>query len=273
MKKLLSALLIATLLIASVACVFAAAEEGDTVVFNFLDAIEEADTEDATIAFVDGAVVITLKRAVTAEAPLFLVDAYDNVVIDLAEQTYLAVDFITTGTEADFRAHYTRNNNGEVQTADNYFSGAKANTDNVKSSGDTYVVWDITAYTASRRLETGHAFLDFAIMNAAEGDVITINTYALVNDADAMVVGTPLAPKATAGGDDGNTDDGDDNGNTDDGDDNGNTDNGDDNGNADDGNGGKEDDAPGTGDAGLIAFAALAGVALAGGYVVVRKRG
>lgn len=279
MKKLLSALLIATLLIASVACVLAVAEEdGNTnpIVFNFLSEVKNADTEDATVVVnEDGSVTITVKNDIVDKTnPVVLVESYENGTVDFTSGVYLVVSFETTGSETDFLAHYTRSD----KTADNYFTGAVANADNVVSSTSTSVIWNITAYLGDRALANG-AYLDFALVNAKAGDVITIHTYAVSTE--------PAFP--TPDDDDTTTDGGDDTTSTED---DTTTDGGDDTTSTEDDTTTSEapaasseapaasseapaasSDAPITGDTGMIVFAVLAVVALAGGFIVVRARG
>lgn len=262
MKKLLSALLIATLLIASVACIFAAAEgEGDTatnpVVFNFLSEVKAADTEDATVVVnEDGSVTITVKNDIVDKTnPLVLVESYKNGSVDFTAGVYLVVSFETTGTGNDFLAHYTRSD----KTADNYFTGAVGDTANVVSSTNTSVVWNITGYLGDRALADG-AYLDFALVSAKAGDVITIHTYAVSTDPTILDSGDD---DSTTSSEDGST-----------------------TSSEDDSTSSVEDatttsapvassssDSPSTGDNGMIVFAVLAVVALAGGFAVVRARG
>lgn len=271
MKKLLSALLIATLLIASVACVFAVAEEeeGDTnpVVYNFLAALEDADTEDYTIVNnADGSVSITFKKAASDTKLADFTDA----TIDLNNQLYVAIDFVTEGADVDFYFNYTRADK-DPAVAQLYWSGANGVTASVVSSTATSLVWDLNSYITGAKLfeNKQHALKDFSFTIAAEGQTVIFNTLAIVNDKDAMTVGTPLVPKAsegddttTEGGDDTTTEGGDDT--TTEGGDDTTTEGGDDTTTS--------SDAPKTGDTGIIVFAVLAVLAIAGSAVVVRAR-
>lgn len=216
MRKSLSALLIAALLALAAVCALAVqAEEtgdpaGDTaVVYNFLAELADTDGSYYTVKNNEnGSVTVTLKQEATQEAPIILA-TYANAKIDLSKPTYFAADFETENTDMDFRLHYTRKDyEGTAKNgiADLYFTGAKGATDYTKSSTDTSIVWDFAAYVsgAKRYDDNMHEFKNLALTTGNAGDSITFNTLAIVNDENAMTVGTPLVGGA---GDDTTTSD------------------------------------------------------------------
>ena len=283
MKKLLSALLIATLLIASVACVFAIADEaeGDTatdpVLVDILGQIKAADTEDATVVVnADGTVTVTAKRAASQAEPIVLIEALDGTTFDATKAAYLVISFETTGDVAntDFRAHYTRKDKAAAGTvADSFFSGAKGDTANVKESGDGLVIWDIATYlnVEAKLIPEGHEFKDLHLVNAAEGDEITIKAYAITSTPAVPAAKAPATSEGSTSSEDEATSSEDE------------ATSSEDNATSSEESvasstetsapAASSSEAPTTGDNGLIVFAVLAVVALAGGIVVVRARG
>ncbi len=196
MKKLLSALLVATLLIASAACVLAvsAEETGSTVIYNLLSEVKAADTADYTLVVNDnGSVTITLKREATADSAITIAENFSGGKFDATKQTYLAADIVCDNSAIDFRLHYTRKD----KLADQFWSGMRRD-DNAAyaTKTDTSVVWDVTKYLTSdpNKLNDDHMhqYTDLMIMAGKKDDVLTINTLALISDASALVPGTPL---------------------------------------------------------------------------------
>lgn len=204
MKKLYSAILLAALLALSAVCALAGGEEepiaegadGKTaVVYNFLAALTDTDTEAYTVKRnADGSVTVTLKADATEDTPILLA-TYTDAKIDLSKPSFFAADFKAATGETDFRLHYTRTD----KTADLYFTGAKKANDYTKHETDSSIVWDLSAYiSGDKRFENNiHEFLDLALTVGSTGDSITFNTLAIVNDADAMRVGIPLVAPAT----------------------------------------------------------------------------
>lgn len=204
MKKIYVALLLVALLALSAVCALAGGEpepiaegpSGETaVVYNFLAALTDTDTEAYTVKTnADGSVTVTLKTDASEDTPILLA-TYTDAKIDLSKPSFFAADFKTESGDTDFRLHYTRTD----KTADLYFTGAKKASDYTKHETDTSIVWDLSAYiSGDKRFENNiHEFMDLALTAGSTGDSITFNTLAIVNDADAMTVGTPLVAPTT----------------------------------------------------------------------------
>lgn len=201
MKKLLSALLIATMLIASVTCMFAvSAEETSPVIYNLLGEIKAADTADVTVVVNDnGTVTITPKRDIDANTPATIVTAFEGGKFDATKQTYLAVDIACEITDIDFRLHYTRKD----KVADQFWTGMREekNKDYAAAKTDTSVVWDITKYLTSDAAKLNddhmHQYTDLVITVGKKDKPITFNTLALISDASALKPGEPLVKPDT----------------------------------------------------------------------------
>ena len=212
MKKSLSAILIASLLALTVICAFAvqAEEAGNgsesgssAVVYNFLAALTNTDGSYYTVKNNEnGSVTVTLKQEATEEEPIMLA-TYSDAKVDLTKPTFFAADFETANSNMDFRINYTRKDYEGTEKngiANLYFTGAKKASEYTKASTDTSIVWDFAAYVsgAKRYDDNMHEFKNLAITAGNAGDSITFNTLAMVNDENAMTVGTPLV--GTAGG-------------------------------------------------------------------------
>lgn len=198
MKKICSALLIAALLALTLICAMAvqaeesgdAAGEDSVVLYNFLAALTNGDAEDYTVKTNEnGSVTVTLKKDASEDEPVLLA-TYTDAQIDLSKPAFFAADFETESTDVDFRLHYTRTD----KVADLYFTGAKKANEHTKHETDKSIVWDLTTYiSGEKRFENNlHEFKDLAITAGKSGDAITFNTLAIISDADAMTVGTPL---------------------------------------------------------------------------------
>lgn len=275
MKKLLSALLIATLLVASVACIFAVAEEGDTatdpVVYNFLAAMEDTDNDSYKVVNnADGSVSVTSKDG----AAITLVEAFDDV-LDLNNQLYIAIDLKVEGEgEFNFKFEYTRADK-DPATAQLYWDSMRNVEASIVSKTDNSVVWDLNAYITGAKLfeNKQHSFKQLVFETIAAGQTVTFNTLAIVSDPKAMTEGTPLvAPKADDTTTEETTEETTEDNTTEDATTEDNT--------TEDAtteeptpSASSSSDAPDTGDNGMIVLAVLAVVALAGGFVVVRARG
>lgn len=209
MKKSFSALLAVALIALAAVCAFAvqAEESGDSaagtddgetaVVYNFLAALADTDGSYYTVKNnADGSVTVTLKQEATEEEPIMLA-TYSDAKIDLSNPAFFAADFVTEAADVDFRLNYTRKDYEGTEKngiANLYFTGAKKAADYTKSSTDTSIVWDFASYVsgAKRYEDNQHEFKSLAVTAAKAGDVITFNTLAIVNDENAMTVGTPL---------------------------------------------------------------------------------
>lgn len=206
MRKTLSAILIVALALAAV-CAFAVqaeeagTEDGSAVVYNFLAALTDTDGSYYTVKNNEnGSVTVTLKQEATEEGPIILA-TYSDAKVDLSTPTFFAADFETENKEMDFRLNYTRKDYEGTEKngiANLYFTGAKKANEYTKSSTDTSIVWDFAAYVsgAKRYEDNMHEFKNLAITAGKAGDSITFNTLAIVNDENAMTVGTPLVPRA-----------------------------------------------------------------------------
>lgn len=198
MKKIFSALLVAVLLTFTVACAIAvqAEESGDdsVVLYNFLAALTNGDAENYTVKTnQNGSVTVTLKKDASEDEPILLA-TYTDAKIDLSKPAFFAADYESASADMDFCLHYTRTD----KTADLYFTGAKKANEHTKHETDKSIVWDLTTYiSGDKRFENNlHEFKDLAITAGKSGDAITFNTLAIISDADAMTVGTPLVGPA-----------------------------------------------------------------------------
>lgn len=219
MRKTLSAILIAALLAFTAICTLAVqAEEPayevggepeqttgtSAVVYNFLAALTDTDGSYYTIENQrNGAVTVTLKQEATQESPIILA-TYSDAKLDLSGPIFVAADFVTENPDMDFRLHYTRKDYEDTDKngiADLYFTGMKKAADYTKTSTDSSIVWDFSAYVsgAKRYEDNIHDVKDLAITAGSAGDVITFNTLAMVSDANAMSVGSPLVGGAGDG--------------------------------------------------------------------------
>ena len=245
MKKLLSALLIATLLIASVACVLAVAEEGDNapiatielnsgaVYANGSSTVLAAIGENKTIEQITG----YLLGGAGKDYNYFYVYAVENGVV--------TAEYETLGRPDGVKSDVAVPENG-VLVCISVVEGTTQGLNEQINVGCTVVFENVTVEALSA-LEPGANI---------EGAKATFG--APVEDDDTT----------TDDGDDTTTDDGDDT-TTDDGDDT----TAEETTPAETTPAASSSDAPSTGDTGMIVFAVLAVVALAGGYVVVRARG
>ena len=201
MKKLLSALLIATMLIASVTCALAvSAEETSPVIYNLLSEIKAADTADVTVVVNDnGTVTVTPKRDIDANTPATIVTAFEGGKFDATKQTYLAVDIACEITDIDFRLHYTRKD----KLADQFWTGMRTdgNAAYAAAKTETSVVWNVTKYLTDNdklNADNMHQYTDLVITVGKKDKPITFNTLALISDASALKPGEPLVkPAAT----------------------------------------------------------------------------
>lgn len=217
MRKILSAILILALALTAVCAMAAQAEEADgetdsntAVVYNFLAELADTDGSYYTVKNnEDGSVTVTLKQEATQEEAIILA-TYADAKVDLSQPTFFAADFKTENPDIDFRLHYTRKDYEDTEKngiADLYFTGMKKAADYTKSSTDASIVWDFAAYVsgAKRYEDNIHEIKNLAITTGNAGDVITFNTLAIVNDENAMTVGTPLVG-AAGGADDESSD-------------------------------------------------------------------
>lgn len=203
MKKLLSALLVAALLVASVACMFAVSAEEDAVVYNYLAEMKDADTDTYTVkANEDGSVTVTFKADLTSTATLMLTASTDWT-FDATKQYYFVADVENT-EGVNFVMHYTRADKAaDGKVADLFWSSMNNETDYgtyIALKKDSAAAWDITKYLGSAEKyqfnDHIHAFTTLEITDAKAGEAITFNTLALVTDTKAVTPGTPLVKPA-----------------------------------------------------------------------------
>ncbi len=204
MKKFISVLLAAVLLSLGAVCAMAAdskpvsGEPSSVVIVDFLASLQDTDNESVTVKRNEnGSVTLTFKKDASEDTPIHLAD-YTGAQVDLSKPTFVAADFVSENKDVDFRIHYTRKDK-DGGNADLFFTGMKKNASYTKRSTDTSIVWDLPAYvTGDKRFENNvHEFKDLDITAAKTGDVVTLNTLALVSDENAMVVGTPLVKPST----------------------------------------------------------------------------
>ena len=215
MRKTISALLIVVLLAFAAVCALAvqAEDAGDSVddpadaspiLYNFLAALTDTDGSYYTVKNNgNGSVTVTLKQEATEDGPIMLA-TYSDAKVDLSGPVFFAADFVTESADMDFRINYTRKDYEGTEKngiANLYFTGAKKASDYTKSSTDTSIVWDFASYVsgAKRYEDNLHEFKSLAITAGKAGDAITFNTLAMVNDENAMTVGTPLVGGAEDG--------------------------------------------------------------------------
>ena len=245
MKKLLSALLIATLLIASVACVFAAAEEG-------------GDAPIATIELHSGAIYATGSSVVLARIG-------ENKTVEQI------TGYLRNGDAKDLNYFYAYVVVDGVVIEENETIGRP---DGVKSDlevpeGGFIVFISVVADETDMLKDT----INVGTVVTLEGTTIEALS-ALKPEQDlqgAKAIFTEPTEDDNTTTDDTTTDDGEDDTTTDDGDDT--TTSSEPAAPSSSAPAASSSDSPATGDNGMIVFAVLAVVALAGGFVVIRARG
>ncbi len=236
MKKIISTLLIATLLLVPVICASVSAEEdtGSTtpVLVNLLPS-EGAETDNyKLICNADGSVTVELKVAASADAPVVVDLTYADATFSMegdAPAVYAVADYETTGSakldksnSADSngtRFVYTRRD--PVAEA-NLFLGSMLDTGNYQSyipviggatDGTTgYAVWDLAGYISSSptnltatKIHNINA-VKISLADGAVGDTVTFYALALTNTAEGLNLGTKT-PLVAPVGDDTTTDD------------------------------------------------------------------
>ncbi len=209
MKKLLSALLIATMLIASVTCALAVSAEETSpatqnyeVITDVLSKIQPTETADFKVEKVDGGVKVTFKNDVAmykkgeeesnAANPLGKVCDLADVVVDVSETAYIQMAFTTDSTLSDTNGvilHYTRKDKGD-KYADLFFTSLLSGDQSIYASEDKKeAVWDLGAYIsgdANKVFEDKkHAIKEFVIYGAKDTS-FTITKLAIVKPATVV---------------------------------------------------------------------------------------
>ncbi len=229
MKKLLSALLIATMLIASVTCVLAvSAEDGTTdsnILANLMPAAGEGEGYKIT-ANADGSVTIKLTAAATTavniKLPMPEGTTFDNdtnaiIVMEYKEGEGAKIDKSNSGGDspAGTWVNYSRKKPGKDELNDGYVylgtmlikNGQKKEdgspdendayrTNNTLDNNNTtpeiaYGTFDVGKYAAPNKPDSGkHKVLSAQIgLTGTEGAELTIYSFALVKSIEGLTLG------------------------------------------------------------------------------------